>query len=272
MKVAVAIFTQNPNSFLIKSCYTYFVNNTTILFDLFIVDTENKNTFDCRNEFIANCEQDYICIVPEDYLLDINWLEDLLNAYKKDEKAGVLSIRNGAENCYLSPVQVTNDFESELILENVFKTPNNWVEGLLFFEKNRVKEHLDSCSKLLFKNHSDIALCLALSFKGYTNYYIRKQSAISLKNDEKQKRTDEQIKDFKKIVNQFVKENINDIDMADITKCTNEQCPMADSCKRATEKSSGVNQSFQKFEFELIESNYGSKTESYACEFFITNN
>jgi GT2 family glycosyltransferase len=208
--VAVVIFTTQPSSFCIKCCYTYFVNNTTILFELFIVDTAERNVFDCRKEFIGNCEQDYICIIPEDYLLGKNWLENLIHHYKKDEKAGILSIRNGSENCCLSPIQVDDEFESEMVLENVFKTPNNWVEGLMFFEKKRIIEHLDSCSKLFIKNHEDIALSLALSLNGYTNYYIRKQTAISLKNDTKQQRTDEQIKEFKKIVNQFVKEEINE--------------------------------------------------------------
>ena len=206
--IAVVIFVENSQSFLTKCCYTYFANKTTVLFKLFIVDTNGESIFDCRNKFIENCEQDYICIIPEDYLLDINWLEDLLHAYKKDEKAGIISIRNGGENCYLSPIQVDDDFKTEKILENVFKTPNNWVEGLLFFEKSRIEKHLESCNKLFVKNHEDIALSLSLSLSGYTNYYIRKQTAISLKNDKEQK-TDEQIAEFKKIVNQFVKEEIN---------------------------------------------------------------
>ncbi len=208
MRIAVAIFTENPKSFLVQCCYRFFVNSTSIVFDLFIVDTTGKDIFGCRNEFIANCKQDFICIIPEDYLLSKNWLEDLIHAYKKDEFSGILSIRNGSENCYLSPIQVDDDFKTEKILENVFKTPNNWVEGLLFFEKNRINKHLECCNKLFVKNHEDIALSLSLSLNGYTNYYIRKQTAISLKNDKEQK-TDEQIAEFKKIVNQFVKEEIN---------------------------------------------------------------
>ena len=207
--IAVVIFTENPKSFLVRCCYTYFSNNTTTPFGLFIFDTKSKNIFDCRNKFIENCKQDYICIVPEDYLLDVNWLEDLLHAYKKDEWAGILSIRNGSENCYLSPIQVDDDFKNEKILENIFKTPNNWVEGLLFFEKTKVQVELNNYNKLFVKNHEDIALCMKLSLNGYTNYYIRKQTAISLKNDTKEQKTDNQINEFKKIVNEFVKEKIN---------------------------------------------------------------
>jgi hypothetical protein len=208
--VAVVILTKNPKSFLVECCYRYFVNNTTIIFELFFVDIAEKSVFECRKDFIANCEQDYICVVPEDYFLGLNWLEDLIHAYMKDEKAGIISIRNGSENCYLSPIQVDDEFGSEMILENVFKTPNNWVEGLLFFSKGRIKEHLDNCNKLFVKNHEDIALCMQLSLNGYINYYIRKQTAISLKNDTKEQRTDEQIKEFKTVVNQFVKEKINE--------------------------------------------------------------
>jgi len=61
--------------------------------------------------------------------------------------------------------------------------------------------------------------------------------------------------------------------MADITKCVNEQCPMTDSCKRATSQS-GEFQSVQKFDFEVIivKDDYGSPYESYSCENFLVNN
>jgi len=206
MKIAVVIFTENPKSFLINVCYTQLVNATTILFDLFIVDMEGRSIFDCRNEFIKNCEQEYICIVPEHYIVDQNWLEDLVNAYKKDAKAGILSIRKGDEDCVISSIAV-DDYSTEQVLENVFKTKTNLVEGILFFEKDKAKIDLDNYSTIFVKNHEDIALSMKLSLNGYANYYIRKQTAISLKKDEE--RTGEQIIEFKKAVNEFTKININ---------------------------------------------------------------
>ena len=61
--------------------------------------------------------------------------------------------------------------------------------------------------------------------------------------------------------------------MAGITKCTNEECPMTDSCRRATVQS-GEFQSMQKFDFEIIKvaDEYGSPFESYSCEYFLVNN
>ena len=207
MKIAVVIFTENPKSFLVNVCYTHLVNATTVLFDLFIVDMEGRGIVDCRNEFIKNCEQEYICIVPEHYIVNQNWLEDLVNAYKKDAKAGVLSIRKGDEDCVISSIAVDDYSTTEQVLENVFKTKTNLVEGILFFEKNRVKIDLDNYKTIFVKNHEDIALSMKLSLNGYANYYIRKQTAISLKNDEE--RTEEQIIEFKKEVNEFTKININ---------------------------------------------------------------
>jgi len=206
MKIAVVIFTENPKSFLVNVCYTHIVNATTILFDLFIVDMEGRSIVDCRNEFIKNCEQEYICIVPEHYIVNQNWLEDLVNAYKKDAKAGILSIRKGDEYCVISSIAV-DDYSTEQVLENVFKTKTNLVEGILFFEKDKAKIDLDNYSTIFVKNHEDIALSMKLSLNGYANYYIRKQTAISLKKDEE--RTGEQIIEFKKAVNEFTKININ---------------------------------------------------------------
>jgi hypothetical protein len=61
--------------------------------------------------------------------------------------------------------------------------------------------------------------------------------------------------------------------MADITKCTNDECPMTDSCLRATAQSSEF-QSFQKFDFEIVvvKDEYGSPFEAYNCENFLVNN
>jgi len=61
--------------------------------------------------------------------------------------------------------------------------------------------------------------------------------------------------------------------MADITKCTNQECPMKDSCKRVTAKSSEF-QSYENFEFKSlqIKDEQGFDIETYVCSKFLTNN
>lgn len=61
--------------------------------------------------------------------------------------------------------------------------------------------------------------------------------------------------------------------MDDITKCTNDECPMTDSCLRAKIESDFL-ELHTRYEFGkmVTKDEYGSPFETYTCESFLVNN
>jgi hypothetical protein len=160
------------------------------------------------NYLINACKEKYLCIVPINYLVNKMWLEDLYYNYRNCPEAGVISIRNGFEKIFISPVMFHNELNQE-VLKNVWVSNNGSVEGLLFFNKEKIKSYYDE--NLDAVNCEDIDFTFNCFCQGYQNFYITGQNAIRLtfaknKNYVEKKKSDLEI--VNKKWNEIIKRNI----------------------------------------------------------------
>ncbi len=170
--------------------------------------SEKVSKSSALNQFIKECKEQYVCIVPTNYLVGLLWLEDLLYNYKNCPDAGVISIRNGFDKIFISPI-LFQDENSQDILKNVWVSNSGSIEGILFFDKEKIKTYFDE--NLDAKNCEEIDFTFDVFCKGFQNFYITGQNAIRLtfgKNKDKYEKSKNDIEKVNKKWNEIIKQNI----------------------------------------------------------------
>lgn len=140
-----------------------------------------KTLSEIKSMFMVDSKEKYLCYIPISCLVGNNWLEDLLYNYTECQNAGIVSIKNQTTKCKLS-VLPFNDLENELALKNVWLGEGNFVEGLMFLDRDMA----NNLYPLMFgvekniQTHSDYEMSLVSNLKGKNNFYILKQTLLNL--------------------------------------------------------------------------------------------
>lgn len=133
------------------------------------------------NFLLKQVQEKYCVIFPVNYLVHVNWLEDLISSYKIIDKPGCFSIRTTSEKLHLVPIlhHSATGYEDEL--NNVYVSETNAVEGLLMFDKQLLDDKIGLMNENFNNNgFEELEFAFRFSGQGYNNVYIRKQTAIKL--------------------------------------------------------------------------------------------
>lgn len=131
------------------------------------------------NLIIQHSYQNWVCIFPMNILVRENWAEDLMAEYLSSEKAGVISIRNGTEKLSLIPVIHKCETKDDYF-KNVWFNDNNFVEGIQFFHRDRMKPVGVFDTSLNAVGYEQFEWSFRFHANGFTNYYIPEQSCVKL--------------------------------------------------------------------------------------------
>jgi hypothetical protein len=202
LPVSIYVYDMDENSDINK--IEYFNN-----FKYFKVDDKTLN--DVKSMFVIESTEDYLCIVPISCLVGRNWLEDLLYNHTQCQNAGILSIKNQFTECELSVLPYSSD-ENELVLSNVWLGENNFVSGIMFFDR-KIANYL---CPLMFRRdrninaYADDEMSFVSNLLGKNNFYILKQNLVHLEIENDilfPKKTIEHTQEFRKYANKLAKSN-----------------------------------------------------------------
>ncbi len=132
------------------------------------------------NHVVRIVGEEFMVIFPTNYLVNKNWLEDLIHFYKNIDNTGAVSIRTGFEKLSFVPLLHKSETEPEDKLLNVHLNDNNIVDGIMFLKPEILLQtgHLDEHIKN--SGYELIELCFRISAHGFHNFYIRNQNVIKL--------------------------------------------------------------------------------------------
>lgn len=183
-------------------------------FEGLYVEMKSVSLTDAYNYLLERNNTNYSCIFPLNLLVNKFWLEDLIFNYENcSDNPGVLSIKNGNEKLKLFPLLYKNHNYTEDELYNVWIGDLAVVEGLMFFETNKLKKtdlllHNDNLSGHLFQE-----FCFRFALNDFRCFYIRKQSVFKINTDNEYlfpKKTIKSFTIFKEIIEELVKEKRNE--------------------------------------------------------------
>lgn len=204
METAVCLITNN-NYLETRYCIENLMSKTSVKFRLQILDNgstdselvayldhvakKNKGYFkhyvnpvslaECYNFLIQTVYQENCVFFPTKYLVDDNWLEDLLTSLETIQSCGVACIRPVDTKIVFTPL-LHNSFEEEDdFLKNVIETRDK-INTVVAFKRSiletvgKFDEHLNSPSFEISE------FCFRTKLNGFNNYYIRQQSCYAL--------------------------------------------------------------------------------------------
>jgi hypothetical protein len=137
----------------------------------FKVDTMPLN--EIKSMFMVESKEEYLCIMPNDCYVGKNWLEELIYNYTQCQNTGIISIKNQATKCSLSVLPYNSD-KLEIDLSNVWLGENNFVEGLMFFNRqmaNNLYPLMFGVKEKIFA-YSDDEMSFVSNLMGKNNFYI----------------------------------------------------------------------------------------------------
>jgi hypothetical protein len=141
----------------------------------FKVDTIPLN--EIKSMFMIESKEEYLCIIPNNLYVGQNWLEDLIYNYTQCQNTGIISIKNQTTKCKLSVLPFDSD-NDEIELKNVWLGDNNFVEGIMFFDRKMA----NGLYPLMFgkeekiNGYTDDEMSFVSNLMGKNNFYILKQS------------------------------------------------------------------------------------------------
>jgi len=178
-------------------------------FGVHIVENTPISMPKAKNRLLKMVEEDFVCIVPPNLLVNKFWLEQLYFTYTATINAGVLSIRSGKEKLEISPFLRTYDSEDD-ILDNGWFHKDNSIEGILFFERAILNEVGYYDEELDAKGLEDKHFTFRCGALGHTNLYISKHSLVKIPTDNKvlfPEVSVEGLRNFRDSINEMTKTN-----------------------------------------------------------------
>lgn len=131
------------------------------------------------NIVFKKCTGDYICIVPSGIILNEGYLIDLIFHYKNTKRSGIIGISSlRKKNTTILPLQ-SSDVES---FNHVICSEDNHIEGLLFFERQKLFLVGGLCLDSELANGVFYHLCIRHIMSNYLNYYIPTQNCTFYNN------------------------------------------------------------------------------------------
>lgn len=127
------------------------------------------------NSLINRAKGEYICFMPNDVLLNDNWLFDLLHHANQIDKAGLVSIHCEGDKGFYTPLLNQSD-----TFTHVWKRKDNIVNGVSLIKRTTLDAvgKLDESLGIYGKEREQLAY--RLNMLGYNNFYVPDQSSVHL--------------------------------------------------------------------------------------------
>lgn len=209
METAVCLITNN-NYLETRYCIENLMEKTSLNYRLQILDNgstdselvsyltqltkKNKGYFkhyqnpvslsECYNFLLQTVYQENCVFFPTKYLVDDNWLEDLITSLETIQSCGVACIRPIDTKIVFTPL-LHNSFEQEDdYLENVIQTRDK-INTVIAFKRNIIETVGTFDQNLNSPSFELSEFCFRVKLNGFNNYYIRQQSCypMPLKNE-----------------------------------------------------------------------------------------
>jgi len=202
--ISIIILNYNAGK-LLKECVNSIYESNYKNFEIIVVDNDSKDNshIECREKFplinlIENkknfgyCEGNnigirqskgkFIIILNPDTIVDPNWIDELLNGYKKsgdgiyqpkfltiDNKSIIQSTGNMIQLFGFGYSRNKGDKDEKEF--NTIETIN-YASGTCLFTSRQIFEKLDMFDSFLFAYHDDLDLCWRASMQGIQSYYV----------------------------------------------------------------------------------------------------
>jgi len=160
---------------------------------------------DSMNELIKSGTGDYVVIFPSNLMVDDGWLEELIRYHDLIFNPGCVGIYD-----YLAMHKMKSNSLLDINdnLKSIWVT-ENYIEGLTLVDRSLVSEDLGLFDKS-FDNtgYEQVHYSIKFALAGYNNFYIRCKSTCTIKMPERDELFSQKTKDGEKLINEFVKSNI----------------------------------------------------------------
>lgn len=124
---------------------------------------------------MLEAKHDFVCLFPSDILVSENWLTDLHFYLKTIDNSGIVAIKSGRENVFLTPLLVYDSEETKL----QWVTNNEFVSGVCLFRKEILNEIGGMDMKLNATGYEMEDFCYRVtSGLAKRNFYITKQESV----------------------------------------------------------------------------------------------
>jgi hypothetical protein len=134
---------------------------------------------ECYNFLLQTVYQENCVFFPTRFLVDNEWLEDLLTSLDTIQSCGVACIRPIDTKISFTPLLHNSWHEEDDYLENVIATRDK-INTVIAFKKKVVDEVGTFDVRLNSPSFEISEFCFRVKINGYNNYYIRKQSCYQL--------------------------------------------------------------------------------------------
>jgi hypothetical protein len=135
------------------------------------------------NEMLKTVYQEYAVFVPVNFLVNINWLSDLIYNYESVKKAGAISILANHKKAYLSAEVYENDFKKEDEMKTIWVNKATMQNDLVFFKKDRLEKVGEFDVRLKHVGLEKAEWTYRFLGNGYTNFSITKNTAVTYEID-----------------------------------------------------------------------------------------
>lgn len=161
---------------------------------------------DSINNLINIGDSEYVVLFQSNLLVDDNWCEELLYYSKHIIDAGCVGIANAYnDDLDYKPLLTVNDD-----LKNVWASKNNIIEGIIMIKRSLITDDIGWFDKLFDNTGFEQAeFSLKVAFSGKNNFYIIKHRGLEMESHKRNERFSKKTEFGIKLINEFVKANIN---------------------------------------------------------------
>ena len=204
METAVCLITNN-NYLETRYCIENFMQKTSHTYRLHILDNGSTNSeligylehlakkhkgyfkhyvnpvslAECYNFLLQTVYQENCVFFPVKFLVDDDWLEDLITSLDTIQNCGVACIRPIDTKISFTPLLHNSWSEEDDYLESVIATRDK-INTVIAFKKKVVDEVGTFDQQLNSPSFEISEFCFRVKINGHNNYYIRKQSCYQI--------------------------------------------------------------------------------------------
>ena len=132
------------------------------------------------NKLFQRVEEDFICVLPIDVIVNDNWAIDLLNAIESVHSSGVVGIRTGEDKTQLSfALSIPENAYSTESMRPVWQPQEFAIVGVFLMRTNVVRI-IGGYDEFLFgAGYERDEMCYRFKANGYVNFYVFGQNSVA---------------------------------------------------------------------------------------------
>ena len=160
---------------------------------------------DSMNELIKSGTGEYVVIFPSNLMVDDGWLEELIRYQELIINPGCVGVYD-----YLAMHKMKSNSLLDVndSLKSIWVTDND-IEGVTLIARNLISDELGLFDKSFDNSgYEQVHYSIKFALAGYNNFYIRCKSTCTIKMPERDELFGQKTKEGEKLINDFVKSNI----------------------------------------------------------------